>query len=337
MLCAGWFWRTARPLEAGAPGANLQAPASVPRAPIATSPSQSLGTASPESPAPPAASQPLELSKSSLRDTQVDGEVQFAADGSVRYTRSLRQLFDYYLSLTGEVAPAQLRAFVLAQLNVRYPSEVVAQLEQILDRYLACLRAFDQRMPELSALKGADRLAAMQRLRREMLGAELAEAFFAEDEAWDEFALAREALSKDRTLAPGERARALAELEAKLPEALRAGVLGERQSERVLARNSEITEQIADPAARFAAREAEFGSEVAARYALLEREQGNWDARVQAYVAARNELQARTPAAVELQTQLSALRAAQFNESERQRIEALEAIGQLPAPGQAIR
>ena len=267
----------------------------------------------------------------------MDGEVQFAADGSVRYTRSLRQLFDYYLSLTGEVAPAQLRAFVLAQLNVRYPSEVVAQLEQILDRYLACLRAFDQRMPELSALKGADRLAAMQRLRREMLGAELAEAFFAEDEAWDEFALAREALSKDRTLAPGEQAQALAELEAKLPEALRAGVLGERQSERVLARNSEITEQIADPAARFAAREAEFGSEVAARYALLEREQGNWDARVQAYVAARNELQARTPAAVELQTQLSALRAAQFNESERQRIEALEAIGQLPAPGQAIR
>lgn len=107
---------------------------------------------------------------------------------------------------------------------------------------------------------------------------------------------------------------------------------GERQTQRVLARNSEISEQIADPAARFAAREAEFGSEVAARYALLERDQGSWDARVQAYIATRDALQARAANAADLPAQLSALRAAQFSDSERQRIEALEAIGQLAAP-----
>ncbi len=268
------------------------------------------------------------LATSSLRETEPDGAITLAADGSLRYDRALRRLFDYWLSLIGELDHADIRTLVAAWIAERHPPHVLAQAMDAYDRYLRYLREVDRTGASLGATDPAQRLALLKQLRRQHLGAELASAFFAEQEAQEDLSLARWQLARDPALSAAERDARLATLEAALPDALRQ----ELQSERRAAADLQLSQQIdalSDPAARAAARRDAFDAETAARLDQLDAERRDWAERLAAYRGFLKTLEGLDAATREQRR--AAWLAEHFAPHEAQRVSALEAIGQLDA------
>jgi lipase chaperone LimK len=141
-------------------------------------------------------------------------------------------------------------------------------------------------------------------------------------------------LLRDSRLSDEQRATRLAELEAArdpgqtaIQRDATSAVLVDEQTRQFDAMN-------ADAATRAEERAALWGEDAAQRLAELDRARAEWDRRVSEYLAERQQLEARPDLeAAARQQALNALRARRFDAAERQRIEALEAIGALPPSG----
>lgn len=274
----------------------------------------------------PAAGDPL--AATSLRGSAADGEVRFAPDGALVLDLALRRYFDYHLSLIGERDPAQIRALLRASLSARFAP---AQVERVLahfDRYVAYLQAVSQ--AGIAARQDpAERLAAAQRLRREMLGDAMAAAFFAEEDARAANALRRFEIARDPALSAEQKRAKLEALARESGDSARsAAMLPELAAEH----DASLVQGELSAAERRAEREALWGAEAAQRLAALDAQRADWDARVRAYLAARAKLDADprlSPAARAQAAQ--ALRGRWFDANEQRRIASLEAVGQVEA------
>lgn len=154
----------------------------------------------------------------SLAGARTDGRLEVDAQGRFRPSAAARLLFDHFLTASGEASPAQIRARIVAAIERRLPPAAAADAVALLDRYLA----YRERARDLAAggLKGAalaERLEAVVRLRREVLGTADAEALFADEEARDRAALERRRALTDPSLSPAERTQRLDAAAAVLP------------------------------------------------------------------------------------------------------------------------
>ncbi len=263
----------------------------------------------------------------SLRDSEVDGAL--AQDGErFRPGRDALRLFDYFLSATGEEPPERIRARIVAEIGRRLPAAAAREAEAFLDRYLAyraeaARMAADERLAESADLER--RLQWLRELRRKHFGAELAAALFGEEEHAVEVALARRRVAADASLDENERRARLEALEKEQSESVRAVhesaslPLRLRQEERAL-RDAGASE-----AEIRAVREQTLGAEAAERLAQLDRDPAEWQLRVDAYRAERDDVAtdpSLDPAA--RAARIEALRAQHFDEREQLRVRALD-------------
>jgi len=133
----------------------------------------------------PAAEAPLgvRLGMTSLAGTQVDGAWPIDTRGRLRADRALRARFDYYLSLLGERPQSDLRDLLRQDARAHLPPETVDQALALWDSYVALQqyrwqRALDLRDPA----RWGEVLAERQTVRRALLGADWAQAFYAGEE-----------------------------------------------------------------------------------------------------------------------------------------------------------
>ncbi len=316
---SAWWWLGAR-----APGAGSAASSTAPPAPAAAAADADAASPSAVGGAPAAGP----LAATSLRGSAADGEVRFAPDGSLVLDLALRRYFDYHLSLIGERDPAQIRALLRDSLSARFAP---AQVERVLahfDRYVAYLQAVSQ--AGIAALQHpAERLAAAQRLRREMLGEAMAAAFFAEEDARAAYALRRFEIARDPALNAEQKRAKLEALARESGDSARtAAMLPELAAEH----DAGLVQSERSAAERRAEREALWGAGAAQRLAALDAQRADWDARVRAYLAARAKLDAdpRLSPAARAQA-VQALRGRWFDANEQRRIASLEAVGQVEA------
>lgn len=270
------------------------------------------------------------MDSSSLRGTEVDGGVSLDANGNVVLDMNLRRLFDYYLSLVGERDLSQIRQLLEAHLREQYGAERSTLVLGYFDRYARYL----ERLAEsgiADAVDPAERLEKSKALRRDVLGAEMASAFFAEEEALATLTLKRLAIAGDEALSAGEKSKLLAELDRAEDYSART----EADTATIVAEQNRLLDrQNATGSQRAAEREALWGKDAAQRLAKLDAERAQWDARIEHYLFARSRIDADrrlSPAARE--QALATLRAQHFNAAEQRRIASLEAIGQLKPGG----
>ncbi|HWS26429.1 MAG TPA: lipase secretion chaperone, partial [Xanthomonadales bacterium] len=276
---------------------------------------------------PPAEHAPTPELPASLANTEFDGSVELDANGQLRLTASLRRLFDYALSSIGERSIEEIRALLSAQLDTLTSSDGKRQAMAAFERYVRYLQAVDQAAATLAAMPLEQRLQAMMELRRQQLGGEMADAFFADEEAYQRFTLDRRALSENAALSADERAAREHELLAELPESVREPYLAQLRTEADLADSAAIDTLASDPDERHRLRRERFGEEAAARMELLDRERAAWDARVAAYRAERTRVQSLDAAT--RQAALDAWLQRNFDEAEQRRIRSLEGIGEI--------
>ncbi|MEB2286299.1 MAG: hypothetical protein B6D46_08090 [Polyangiaceae bacterium UTPRO1] len=275
----------------------------------------------------------------SLRGTRVDGGLVVDASGHLLPTIDARRFFDYFLTATGEVPDEELRARIVREIGRRLEDPAAGEAIALLDRYLA----YRERVRALAAAAAPDaadldaRLTALAAIRRDVLGEEAAEAFFAAEEAEARRLLESRRIAGDPRLAPEERAaRAealFATAEAELPAEVREAHATARLAATLRAAEDEIRARGGDDAEIAAIRERLAGPEAAARLAALDRERAAWRERVAAFRAARDRLR-RDPArdAAERAAAESRLLEESFAPAERRRVRALDRIDAEAAP-----
>jgi lipase chaperone LimK len=181
---AGWLWMHARAAVAPALVAPHEAP--IPKALLATPPDL-LAPAAPAERAqlrtPAQFSQWLHA-QSSLRGTQLDGAWDVDGHGALHPTVALRRRFDQLLTLAGEAKVDEITAFIEQQVTEEHGAAAARAVLDAWQRYVALQRhVFTERIDpaDRSSLQRA--LAERQRVRRDVLGFDLATAFFADEEA----------------------------------------------------------------------------------------------------------------------------------------------------------
>lgn len=308
-------------------GGVLERPLLLSRAPVISSGAGGK-LADPDGAAPAEAAALAPSPRDSLRDTQIDGAAALDALGRPRADRELRRLFDYFLARSGEQPPEAIRSALALHLHPQLPPPALATVLAWYDAYVALER---DSVATAQAAGGAD--AAFERvraLRRERLGIALADAFYAQDEAdyrlAQQRAQARGALSAESD--PAQRARRAAELndEAAAAPALQASA----QWHDALAQQQRFERDGADPAARYAAREAQFGAAAAQRLGELDQQRAQWQLRLRSYAAQRQRVLADGGLSQDQRRRRLDALLAGFDPNERRRVDALTRNGGLP-------
>jgi len=263
----------------------------------------------------------------SLAGTDEVGGLAVGAGGDLVIDENLRRFFDYYLTALGEETIDEIRARLEAEIERRLPERAAKQARELLARYLELRSA----LADLGEKEGdlAQRVAEIRQLRRRLLGDEAATRMFVTGDALTDVELERQSLAA-ANLGDEERARRMAEAEAKLPEPLR--VIREKAEAPVVSmKHEEALRQSGASAADIQAyRTARFGPEAAVRLSALDDRRAAWQGRVDAFRAARAEIEAAVPDVTLRNQRVAELVDSTFSGSEHIRIEALERIGGHP-------
>ncbi|MES1940086.1 lipase chaperone [Salinisphaera sp. T5B8] len=152
--------------------------------------------------------------------TTVDGGVTLDNEGDLVVTRDLRRLFDYFLTGIGRASLPEIRTRLAGHLvALGLPAAAQAQVLAVYDRYMSYRQrvADIRRTPQADAQALADTLARREALRKEILGLEVADAFFADDDVMARYLVQKRALTQNPNLTENQREQRLAMLEQTLP------------------------------------------------------------------------------------------------------------------------
>lgn len=271
------------------------------------------------------AAQPIRAA--SLIGTEVDGRLTETADGELVIDEELRRFLDYFLTATGELPAAVIRADIEAEFAARLGPRAAGQARALLDRYLRYRDSAGELRTDGDL---AERLADVRALRRRHLGAKTAAALFGAEESDAEAALARRQVLAEAG-GDAERLRALTTFEAQLPAPARSAFIAVTTPIATLEREEVLKQLGAPETAIWALRTERFGAEATERLARLDQSRETWHHRLDAFRARRAELE-QTLDGPEAQRQLNALLASSFAAEEQPRVAALERLAGRPLP-----
>jgi len=274
----------------------------------------------------------LEDLPASLRDTDVDGGFELDINGNLIISYRIRQLFDYFLTAQGEEPLPTLVRRLRAYINHTLSGEPAIEAEQLLDDYIGYLNdaasiddsgiAPGQKVDPAQIRAQKERLSA---IRAGRFDAVTNDAFFAEEEAYDRYTLARLELMDNDSLSLDERATQLADLENQLPPALQDSLKEVTRYQNLQALTQQWQESDGDTGNLQQIRENVVGREAADRLAKLDQERAQWHRRMDSWQRERAIIQSNSGLSdADKKKQIDAARSRLFNEQEQIRVRALE-------------
>jgi lipase chaperone LimK len=270
----------------------------------------------------------------SLHGTRVDGDLPLDASGRFQPSIDARRLFDYHLTTSGEVPLESIRARIVAAIERRLAADAARDAIDLLDRYLLYRERARQMAETASPDEDAHaRFAAIWALRREVLGPDAAEAFFADEEAYDRVALERARIMTDPFLSADERAQQLPAVEAAIPEPMREAREAATLPMRLDAAAAAVRAAGGADADVAALRTEMVGADAAARLATLDREEAEWRRRLDGFRDARAAIEQDATRSTDARTRaVDELLQRSFSPTERLRVEALDRLASAPTP-----
>lgn len=166
-----------------------------------------------------------------LADTQAPDGLQVDARGHLIVEAANRAVLDYFLDVPASLHEAQRVSMAEAHLRAKLITPALAEAQSLLQRYLAYRKAAAQsgatsrNKPSLEQVQQRPELIATLRqqlsdrsaLRRQYLGADVAQAWYGDDDAMDAAAIDRVAVMADPSLTQEQRAARIAAIDASLP------------------------------------------------------------------------------------------------------------------------
>ena len=260
--------------------------------------------------------EPLKSLPASFSGTSVDGIFRLDADGNLLISEDIRRIFDYFLAAVGEeplrASVERLRAYIAAQLPANAREQALVLLNQYLDykRELVLLERDLPQMANLDALR--QREAAVQALRARIFDRETQQAFFAREEAYNQFTLQRLAILHDNQLDDAGKASAVDQLRNSLPAEMQDAVLPQLQNE--------LRQQLV-------------GAEATQRLEVLDQQRQTWKKRIAQYRVDKAAIENNTGmSAGDKRAAIAQLATENFDERERLRLEAAEQLAAQEKP-----
>ncbi|MFP5429784.1 MAG: lipase secretion chaperone [Gammaproteobacteria bacterium] len=274
----------------------------------------------------------LESMPASLRDTEVDGELEVDAAGRLKITNGIRRMFDYFLSATGEESLETILARIRAYIRLKLPSGPAAEAERLLDAYIAYKKGLDGIQQVAPPSSGQMDLQAVRyqmqqvsALRTRYFSPEVITAFFGDEDAYDQYTLSRLDILQNRQLTPAVRAEQLAALEQQLPPALQESMKAINQYQNLQALTEDWQKRSGSPAELRQIRENLVGAEAADRLENLDRERTQWSQRINAWLVERSAILSNAALGQQdREAQVVATRQQRFDATEILRVESLE-------------
>lgn len=230
----------------------------------------------------------------SLRGTEIDGGLEVDAAGNLLLTEDVRALFDYFLSVHGELELEEIVRALEGHILAELEGGAAEQALELLANYIAysehmqgylqqALVPVEQQTQQYYVDTLAQTLDQLVELRRHYLGPAAADAFFGVEEAYARFTVERMRLHLDDSLSLAEKQQHTDALREQLPAELadvdrRSGLHAE-----LARRTQELREQGADAPALHALRLEYLGEEAAAELARADLEREQWLQRFAAY------------------------------------------------------
>ena len=303
---------TAQPL----PG-QMTVPAADPLTPVAPTPAAAESAA-------------LSSLPPSFAGTAVDGQFRLDDAGNLLISMDIRRIFDYFLSAYGEeriqTSIARLQAYIRSQLDEPAEGQALALLEQYLD-YKRQLIQLEKDLPQMASLEAMrQREQAVQNLRASIFSPEAHQAFFAQEEAYNQFTLQRLAIRHDQALNEQQKAEAMDRLRATLPEDMQEMLVPQLQAE-LRQQTAALQAQGAAPEQIRQLRLQLVGAEATARLEALDQRRQQWQQRLDAYRQEKARIEANSGLSEEdRQAAIASLAEERFDERERLRLDAAEQL-----------
>ncbi|NNM50642.1 MAG: hypothetical protein HKM02_00245 [Pseudomonadales bacterium] len=287
----------------------------------------------------------LEQLPLSLRGTHPPPGLIIDGQGRLVVRHSLRDLFDYFLSALGEESLATLRQRVKAYMAASLPPMAYQQAERIFEGYLGYRLAL-QRLSEQSSSAGASNHPDLNAwayqsqqaklLRPEYMDADVIAVFFGDEDAYDEYTLARLRLMQDTTLTVAQRSAKQKELFLQLPQAMQQGLLPSQNLQNLQQVDADCQIHHCSEDQLYQLRSSVVGVAAADRLQKMDEDNTAWMARVNDYLSQRQAiLQNNSFSPEDRQSQAQQLREQMFSTTDQLRLSAYEQ-GQFPSSGATL-
>ncbi len=251
-------------------------------------------------------------------------------------TSELRQTFETMLfEVTGgnDIRdPALLKKLLLALVPRYFPDTLAARASALLERYVDYRVALSELKPPTDpsdprALRAA--LEARQSARQRHFTGDEYEVLFADEARLDRYTLARIEIERNSTLSAAQKQAALKDNERELSDAQRAQREQATAHMSVAAQTAALEASGASDIERFNQRRTQYGDAAATQLAQLDREETDWQARLNNYASA----QAKKASPDQLQQLSQQL----FSAQEQLRVEAALAARQQATPPTTVQ
>lgn len=277
----------------------------------------------------------------SLTGLHVHWNIAANANGKLVVSRDLAALFEFFLSTHTEEGLATSLGRIEEYLRGTLPDTAATEALDILRAYLAYKQGLTRFEPpkdriftgnqseDLIATVGDVKAAMNQRAaaRRQILGAEVADAFFKDDEAYDAYTIKRLEADTNTSLNAAEREARIAQAEQLLPEDKRTRVQQERKEAALNQRIESLRAQGGNEEAIRNLRTELYGAQEASRLAAVDQEQAAWMQRLQNYRDAKDSVLRQTALTADAKAlAIDGLERSRFSAEELKEVKILESI-----------
>lgn len=292
---------------------------------------ESVGTSAPIKPTQSAAvGSGVTSLPNSFEGTEVDGQFRLDQAGNLLVSMDIRRIFDYFLSAYGEesikTSITRLQTYIRSQLSEPAEGQALALLEQYLD-YKRQLIQLEKDLPQMASLDAMrQREQAVQNLRASIFSAETHQAFFGQEEAYNQFTLQRLTISHDQALSDQQKAEAMDRLRATLPEDMQEMLAPQLQAE-LRQQTASLQAQGGTPEQIRQLRLQLVGAEATTRLEVLDQQRQKWRQRLDEFRKEKARIEANRGLSDEdRRAAIASLAEERFDERERLRLDAAEQL-----------
>lgn len=269
----------------------------------------------------------------SLSGTQIHGNLRIDEDGNLIVEKAVRQLFDYFLNVAGEIPRAELIEQIKQGIADYLAEPAQSQALEIFDNYIeyqtALQAEIDSGLYQVSP-GNLDDLEATYRTRSQLrsfhLGNEAATAFFEEEEARDWYTVGKLRLNANTSLTDEERQAELTALESTLPENHQKVLYKQRDREAVRSKIEALRKENASIYDMQQEWSKHYDSETVERFVKLEESRKDWNNRINDYLQRKENLAEKYSTEDAYNQAVTELKSSMFSETEARRVSVKESL-----------
>ncbi|MCP5209334.1 MAG: hypothetical protein H6998_00240 [Hahellaceae bacterium] len=277
---------------------------------------------------------PMISTKAPRSLSNINHEADLGTDnqGNLLINDEITQLFEFYLSAMGEEPLEVLLTRIQQDLAQQLSAEALQQALGLLKRYVDYKIALTELAePTVEANDPGAKLTAIRQqkadlmaLRSQYFTADEHQAFFEDEEVYDDYMLNRLSVSADDSLDAQAKQERITALEKSLPDEVQALRQKVSRHADLFATTEAMKQSGASNEALFQVRAASLGTDAAQAMARLDADRKQWQQRLNRYVQERNQLQKAGLTDEDKQRALNRYIEDNFTGTERLRVRALD-------------